>query len=178
MTVQLSQTAFLSIVLSSVEAYKKECYGLILGYRTDKQWMVEYAVPYQTAERGHSAVTPHGVRDRRVRACLSRLSIYEHLGTFHSHPSWGSLRAQAKPSRWDARMMPPGELDIIVAVNDARRPRRFHHGDRGRTLSGTVCHFALTMACYYKPPLGEAHLRRTLLRCPYAVGFEPDMALK
>src|SRR3712207_9209846 len=37
---------------SSVEAYKKECYGLILGYRTDRQWMIEYAVPYQTAERG------------------------------------------------------------------------------------------------------------------------------
>src|SRR6185503_3251293 len=114
MTVYISETAFLSIVLSSVEAYKKECYGLILGYRTDKQWRVEYAVPYQTAERGHKTVTPHGLRDRRVRNCLAQLSSYEQLGTYHSHPAWGTLRSVAKPSLLDIQSLLPGEIDLFV----------------------------------------------------------------
>ena len=178
MVVHVSQSAFLSMVLSSIEAYKKECYGLILGYRTDTQWMIEYAVPYQTAQRGHKMVTPHSVRDRRVRNCLAQLSCYEQLGTFHSHPSWGRLRAVAKPSFCDEQSLLPGDLDIIIAVNDARRPHRFRHGDRGRSLMGTVCDFSLTIASYYKPPLGEPVVRRTLIRCPYAVGFEPGQAYK
>lgn len=178
MTVYLSETAFLSIVLPSIEAYKKECYGLILGYRNDKLWRIEYAIPYQTAERGHKAVTPHGLRDRRVRSCLAQLSAYEQLGTFHSHPAWGSLRSVAKPSREDIESLQPGDLDLIVAVNDAARPRRFRHGEGGRTLTGSVCDFDLTMAAFYKPPLGEQQTRRTLIRCPYAVGFKPDVMLK
>jgi len=177
-TVYLSETAFLSIVLSSIEAYKKECYGLILGYRTDKLWRIEYAIPYQTADRGHKTVTPHGLRDRRVRACLAQLSCFEQLGTFHSHPAWGSLRAVAKPSTEDIQSLMPGDLDLIVAVNDARHPRRFRHAENGRTLTGNVSDFALTMATFYKPPMGDEQVRRTLIRCPYAVGFEPDVMLK
>jgi proteasome lid subunit RPN8/RPN11 len=178
MTVHLSQQAFLSVVLSSIEAYKKECYGLILGYNTDDGWRVEYAVPYQTAHRRHTAVTPHGVRDRRMRNCIAQLADYEILGTFHSHPAWGNLRSQAKPSDWDARMMPPGELDLIIAVNDAKRPRRFSYGDNGRILRGTVSDFSLALATFYKPPLGDSTVRRTLIRCPYALGFEPNLGLK
>jgi len=88
MTVYIYETAFLSIVLSSVEAYKKECYGLILGYRTDKQWRVEYAVPYQTAERGHKTVTPHGLRDRtqRINHAAPIQSLRLRLFDFRANP--------------------------------------------------------------------------------------------
>lgn len=182
MIVQLSQTAFLSAVLASIEAYKKECYGLILGYRTDTQWLVEYAVPYQTAARGHKLVCPHGGRDRRVRACLGELSGYDVLGTFHSHPAWGRLRAVAKPSKTDIDSMLPGELDLIIAVNDARIPRRFRYAERGRLLKGTVCDYSLTLASFYSPLYteltGEVPVRRTLIRCPYAIGFEAERARK
>ncbi len=135
MIVHLSQTAFLSVVLSSVEAYKKECYGLLLGHRTDTQWLVEYAVPYQTASRGHKMVRPHGGRDRRVRSCLMALSSYEVLGTFHSHPAWGKLRAVARPSQTDIASLLPGELDLIIAVNDARAQRRFRYAVASLTSS-------------------------------------------
>lgn len=182
MTVHLSETAFLSIILSSVEAYKKECYGLVLGFRTETQWRVEYAIPYQTAARGHTMVTPHGLRDRRVRSCLGQLCNYELLGTFHSHPAWGRLRAMAKPSKWDADMMTPGDLDIIVAVNDAHDHHGFRSGERGRVLTGTVSDFELKLAAYYKPPIvdlsSKTDVHRTLIRCPYALGFESDAVLK
>ena len=182
MIVHLSQTAFLSVVLSSIEAYKKECYGLLLGHRAETQWLVEYAVPYQTASRGHKMVRPHGQRDRRVRACLAELSAYEVLGTFHSHPAWGKLRAVAKPSKTDIASLWPGDLDLIIAVNDARISRRFRYAERGRLLKGTVSDYSLTLASFYKPPCedfsGEPPVRRTLIRCPYALGFEPHGSRK
>lgn len=182
MIVQLSESAFLSVVLASIEAYKKESYGLILGHRTARQWRVEYAVAYQTAARGHKTVTPHGLRDRRVRACLARLSDYEVLGAFHSHPAWGRLRAIARPSPTDTLSLPSGELELIVAVNDARRARRFGYRDGGRVLTGTVLDFSLSIAAFYKPPIRDFSLdspvRRTLIRCPYTLGFEPDGAMK
>lgn len=182
MVVHLSETSFLSVVLSSVEAYKKECYGLLLGHRTARQWRVEYAIPYQTAARGHSGVIPHGLRDRRVRACLSQLCDYEILGTYHSHPAWGKYRALVKPSVSDMSTLPPGELDLIIAVNDARRAYRWGYRDNGRALAGTVSSFSLKLAAYYKPPIRDFSLdlpvRRTLIRCPFALGFEPDVAPK
>ena len=187
MTIQLSHAAFLSVTLSSIEAYKKECYGLLMGYRTDTSWIVEYAVPYQTADRGHKTVTPHSVRDRRVRNCLPQLCAYEPLGTFHSHPAWGNCRALAKPSIYDVQSLAPGDIEIIVAVNDAK-PRakinaaRFRQTDRGRKLSGTVCDFALTLVAFYKPPMLEIgaapRVRCIPLRCPYAIGFDPEINWK
>ena len=182
MTVHLSQTAFLSVVLSSVEAYKKECYGLLLGHRTARQWRVEYALPYQTATRSHTAVAPHSGRDRRVRACLPQLCDFEILGTFHSHPAWGRCRALAKPSVADTRSLPPGELDLIVAVNDARRFLKWNTRDNGRALAGTVSAYSLKLAAFYKPPIRDLSLdspvRRTLIRCEYAIGFEPEVTAK
>lgn len=182
MIVHLSQSSFLSVVLSSIEAYKKECYGLLLGERTSRQWRVEYALPYQTAARGHSRVIPHGLRDRRIRACLPQLCDYEILGTFHSHPAWGRCRALAKPSPPDVSTLLPGELDLIVAVNDTRRFLKWNYRDNGRALVGTVNQFSLKIAGFYKPPIRDYSLdspiRRTLIRCEYALGFEPDAAPK
>jgi proteasome lid subunit RPN8/RPN11 len=187
MNIQLSQSAFLTVTLSSIEAYKKECYGLLLGYRTDTMWVVEYAIPYQTAERGHKAVTPHTGRDRRVRTCLGQLCNYEQLGTFHSHPAWGNCRALAKPSPEDIQTIQPGEIELIIAVNDAKRPlpvgqSRFRHTERNHVISGTVCDFSLKMATFYKPPFQEfayvPKIRRIPLRCPHAMGFLPDLNWK
>lgn len=175
MNLFISETAFLTVVLSSIEAYKKECYGLILGYTTATQWRVEFAIPYQTAERGHTMVTPHNLRDRRVRLCLEQMSSLEYLGTFHSHPAWGRCRALARPSAIDKRLMPPGELDLIVAVNDARLPQRFHFAEESRVLIGSVSEFAVRLAAFYKPPLGTNGVRRVPLQCPAALGMQPTI---
>ncbi len=112
-------------------------------------------------------VCPHGGRDQRVRACLGELASYQVLGTFHSHPAWGKLRAVAKPSQTDIASMPPGDLDLIIAVNDARIPRRFRYAERGRLLKGTVCDYSLTLAAFYNSPYaefsGQPCVRRTLI---------------
>ncbi len=171
MVTHISETAFLGLVLSSIEAFKKECYGLLLGYRTGDKIVVDYAIPYQTAERGHTMVVPNWWRDQRVRSCLQFLSHLELLGTFHSHASWGMLRARAILSEWDAQTVDEGNVEIIVAVNDVLRRSRWRIIDHGRQLTGSLSDYALTLAAYYRDG-NQRRPFRTQIRCPYALGFQ------
>ena len=45
--VYLSDKAFLGLVLSAIEVYKKECMGALLGYNAYNRIVVKYAIPYQ-----------------------------------------------------------------------------------------------------------------------------------
>jgi len=51
MRVYLSENAFVDLLLSSAEVYKKECLGFLLGYRLEDRFIVEHAFSFQTADR-------------------------------------------------------------------------------------------------------------------------------
>jgi hypothetical protein len=54
----LSESAFMGLILSSIEVYKKECLGLLLGYKLEDRFIVEYTVAYQSAKRMRNGVSP------------------------------------------------------------------------------------------------------------------------
>ncbi len=56
MRVYLSENAFLDLLLSSAEVYKKECLGFLLGYKLEDRFIVEHAFSVQTANRRHKGV--------------------------------------------------------------------------------------------------------------------------
>ena len=50
MEVYISANAFWALLISAIEVYKKECFGLLLGYRDNSNiYIVEHAISYQTA---------------------------------------------------------------------------------------------------------------------------------
>ena len=55
MIAYVSQSAFWGLLISAVEVYKRECFGLLIGYRDRKgpeqRYIIEHAVPYQSAGR-------------------------------------------------------------------------------------------------------------------------------
>jgi proteasome lid subunit RPN8/RPN11 len=61
--VWLGAVPFITIVAASVETYKKECCGLLLGYRSWSHWdktrraLVEQAYQFQTSKRSRYSVT-------------------------------------------------------------------------------------------------------------------------
>jgi len=85
MDVILEQEAFLGLIISAVETYKKECFGSLLGYGTRNRIIVELAVPSQVAERAFVKVDPDWKRLSQSEEILKQLSTLEHLGYFHSH---------------------------------------------------------------------------------------------
>ena len=87
MTAYISQNAFWGLLISAVEVYKRECFGLLIGYRDRKgpgeMYIVEHAVPFQSAGRRHKGVVSNPRAHRRIERFLEttpQLSVIGKLG--------------------------------------------------------------------------------------------------
>jgi len=99
MEVYISSNAFWALLISTVEVYKRECFGLLLGYRdTNNIYIVEHAISYQTANRRHTSVEKNGRASRRMEKFLANLPHLSLIGEFHSHTGWGDLKGVANLS--------------------------------------------------------------------------------
>ena len=100
MITYISQNAFWGLLISAVEVYKRECFGLLIGYRDrkgggfggrhaspgsvseapdslrrradDEMYIVEHALPYQTARRRHRGVTSNPRAHKRIDRFLRK----------------------------------------------------------------------------------------------------------
>jgi len=122
MEVYISSNAFWALLISAVEVYKKECFGLLLGYRdTNNIYIVEHALSYQTANRRHTSVEKNGRASRRIEKFLANLPHLSLIGDFHSHTGWGDLKGVGNLSTQDLIDMIHGNLYVIIVANDKRR---------------------------------------------------------
>ncbi len=168
----LNLPAFLAIVSSSVEAFKKETIGYLIGVKGENKFIVEYAIPYQTAESGFAHVAVDSKRVERVNAILRRFSEgLEYIGDFHSHTIFGDTPARIVPSPEDLMTTVAGELNIICAVNNKKRSVKWYEDKRG-ILVGTVDEYHIEIGGYYvpKPAIGKKY-RRVKIRCPAITGL-------
>jgi proteasome lid subunit RPN8/RPN11 len=180
-TAYISQNAFWGLLISAVEVYKKECFGLLIGYRDRKNgeemYIVEHAIPYQTAGRRHKGVVNNPRAHRRIERFLRNMPHLSVIGDFHSHTMWGYSRAASSPSETDLDGMAPENVYVIVSVNDRLREVPFNYNDDG-SLSGTTDDHYFRLTAYTVTASGEP--RRTPILCPYAIGFDarPLRAIK
>ena len=82
MKVFLSEAAFMGLILSSIEVYKRECLGILLGYKLEDRFIVEYSIAYQSAKRMRNGVSSNHLRHTRIEKVLSRFDRLELLGDF------------------------------------------------------------------------------------------------
>jgi len=165
----LTESAFLGIIISSVEVYKKECLGVLLGHREVDRLTVQYAIPYQSAKRRAKSVEPNLTRAVRCIEELPHLSHLNHLGYFHSHTQYGQTKARPEPSEQDLSSMAVGHLEIIVAINEAKRSQDWTINRRGY-LSGAATDHSFSMAAYYFHEQKRVWQHMEIV-CPYAVGL-------
>jgi len=81
----IHKAPFVTMIVSAVEVYPKECLGVLFGYRTQHTAIVEQAFCYQTAERTGTTVEVEESRELCCRDMLQKLTSLEPLGDFHSH---------------------------------------------------------------------------------------------
>jgi proteasome lid subunit RPN8/RPN11 len=169
----ISQNAFWGLLISAVEVYKKECFGLLIGYRDrkgdDDMYIVEHAIPYQTAGRRHKGVVSNPRAHRRIERFLTNMPHLSVIGDFHSHTMWGYSRAASGPSDVDLEGMAPQNVYLIVSINDRLREVPFNYNDDG-SLSGTTNDHYFRLTAYTVTESREA--RRMAILCPYAIGFD------
>jgi len=169
MEVYISSNAFWALLISAIEVYKKECFGLLLGYRdAGNSYIVEHAISYQTANRRHTSVEKNGRASRRIEKFLANLPHLSLIGDFHSHTAWGDLKSVGNLSTQDVIDMVHGNLYVVIVANDRRRSGAWQYNGDG-TLSGTVDDYHFRLGGYY---LDEySRVKRANLFCPYAIGF-------
>ena len=172
MEAYLGLPSFLTIVSSSVEVFRKEAIGYLIGFKGEGKFIVEYAIPYQTAESTHSSATVDENRVVRINEILGELSqSLEYIGVFHSHTVYGDLPGTVLPSGIDLFSTVPGELNIICAGNLKKKSARWRETRRG-ILTGTVGGYRIEIGGHY---VARAHIgrsyKRMAIRCPSVTGI-------
>jgi proteasome lid subunit RPN8/RPN11 len=165
--VHIKERAFLSMVLASVEVYRQETLGLLLGYVSAKGYVVEYGIPYQTAMKGYSWVAPKPKTSARMAEILKQMPINV-IGDYHSHTQWGDSLGEPVPSGEDIADMEMGQVYIIVAVNDKTRKRRWHHTKKG-TIKGTLSDYEIEIGAHICPKRYKTKSLKII--CPSATGL-------
>jgi hypothetical protein len=169
MDVYISSNAFWALLISTIEVYKRECFGILLGYRDSSNiYIIEHALSYQTAHRKHTSVEKNGRASKRIQKFLQSIPHLSMVGDFHSHTGWGDLKGVGVPSVQDVSDMTPEELSIIIVANDKRRTGPWQYNGDG-TLSGTVDNYHFRIGAYYLD--GFSRSKRANIYCPYAIGF-------
>jgi proteasome lid subunit RPN8/RPN11 len=167
MEVYLSENAFIGLLVSTIEVYRRECFGILLGHSTPDRVFVEFAVPYQTANRKYREVHIDWKRSQRVEEAVRTTTRWECVGDYHSHAKYGPSRATTQLSKDDRQFFSDGTIGIVVAVNDISKRRPWGYM-RGGTVSGSVNGYSIRIAAYYK---SNDHIEKTPVICPYAIGF-------
>jgi len=169
MDVYISANAFWALLVSAIEVYKKECFGILLGYRDSSNiYILEHALSHQTARRMHGSVEKNRRASKRIQNFLGRIPHLSLVGDFHSHTGWGDLKGVGNPSQQDITDMTPENISVILVVNDKRRASPWQYNGDG-TLSGTVDQYHFRIGAYYLD--ANKKTRRANIFCPYAIGF-------
>jgi proteasome lid subunit RPN8/RPN11 len=170
MDVYISANAFWALLISAIEVYKKECFGILLGYRDSSNiYIVEHALSYQTARRTHGSVDRNKRASKRIQNFLESIPHLSFVGDFHSHTGWGDLKGVSNPSEQDISDMKAEVVSMIIVVNDKRRSLPWQYNGDG-ALSGTVDNYHFKIGAYYLDG-SDGKTRKANIFCPYAIGF-------
>ena len=168
MKVYLSENAFIDILLSSAEVYRKECLGFLLGYRLEDRFIVEHAFSFQTANRKHKAVVVHEKNHKKIAPILSRLDKLQIIGDFHSHTQFGPSKGLPIPSEEDIAGMKQDQIYVIVAINNNEKTLDWGE-NRDGTISGSVGDVFFKVSAYFIKEGKKT--KRAKIHCPFPPGF-------
>lgn len=169
MRVYLSENAFIDLLLSSAEVYKRECLGYLLGYRLEDRFIVEHAFSFQTASRRHKGVIYHHKNHRKIEPILKKFDKLQIIGDFHSHTQFGDAKGLPIPSGEDLQGMKAENIYLIIAINN--REKKMDWGEnRDGTVSGSVGRFFFKISAYFMNG-NKKNARRARIHCPFPPGF-------
>ena len=166
----VKERAFWSMVLSAIEVYHLETLGLLLGLKGEDTFIVEYAIPYQTAHKAKTWVSPNEKRASRLKRIVHLLPV-DVIGDYHSHTELGNSKALPHPSGDDIADMEAGKAYLILAVNECNRTVEWHNNTDG-SISGTLGGYHIRITAHEYVKKGWRHYKNMVIICPSAVGLK------
>ncbi|MDI6739325.1 MAG: Mov34/MPN/PAD-1 family protein [Candidatus Edwardsbacteria bacterium] len=165
MQVFISESAFWGLLVSAIEVYKKESYGLLLGHRDGNNFMVVHAVACQKAERHSTWVKAREKSYARIVNFFSQLPSLYLVGDFHSHP-----QHEVTLSDEDISTMEQGRVYITIEIKDKAKDKYWSYNEDG-TISGTTNSWFIKIAAFSLDPETKKPKMADVL-CPFAIGFD------
>jgi proteasome lid subunit RPN8/RPN11 len=156
--------AFVNMLVSSLEVYKKEAYGILLGKRSGSDYIIRQAFTYQSAKRHYDWVVVDPKRRNRIDLLLRHLLKYQFIGDYHSHIDWPSHLSNEDKREMREEEIP---LSLLLLVKDASRRSKWRFLASDQSLTGTVAdrYFVKLWAFEYDPE--EGRIRKLRVRCPF-----------
>ncbi len=151
--------ALINMLVSSIEVYKKEALGILLGIKRGKNYHIRYAVNFQKAKRGYESIDIDDRTEKRINSLLGRVSKYRLMGDFHSHPD-----GPYKLSLTDKKDMRDKSTDvsILVVVKKGKKPKKWTYVNR--QLQGSVDGYYVTIQGYEH---SKGKIRKIPVKAPY-----------
>ena len=169
MKVYLSENAFMGLLLSGAEVFKKESLGYLLGYRLHDRFIIEYAFSLQTARRKRRGVIFHHRDKKKIEPILSKFVKLQIVGDFHSHTPYGDEKGIPVPSAEDVKGMEKDNLYIIIAINELNSTKPWKE-NRDGSISGSMGNFFFKISAYFSPDNASVPLRSRIF-CPFPPGL-------
>ncbi|MBI4162606.1 MAG: Mov34/MPN/PAD-1 family protein [Candidatus Aenigmarchaeota archaeon] len=152
--------ALINMLVSSIEVYKKEALGMLLGVKRGKTYYIRYAINFQKAKRGYESIDIDDRTEKRINSLLTRVSKYRLVGDFHSHPD-----GPYKLSLTDKKDMKETATDVSVLVvieKGYKKPKRWKYTNR--QLQGSVDGYYVTVQGYEH---SKGKIKKIPVKAPY-----------
>jgi proteasome lid subunit RPN8/RPN11 len=159
------------MILSCVEIFKREALGYLIGYKTPELFIVEHAIPFQTAKRGYVWAEVPEKRLERVRELAERFRThFDIIGDFHSHAQLGDSPGTPEPSGDDIASMEKGKVYLIVAINKCGEEECLKwHNTETLTLKGSIRGYIIEIAAFELQ--GKTKCVKIPVYAPFATGI-------
>jgi len=160
----LRNSAFVNMLVSTLEVYKKESYGILMGRKRGKDYVVKQAFTYQSAKRHYDWVVMDPRRRNRIDTLLKTIMSYRFLGDYHSHIDWPDHLSDADKKEMKEQEIP---LSLLLLVKDTNRRRKWRFMASDCSLTGTVAdrYFVKLYAFEYDPD--RKKIRKLRVKCAY-----------
>lgn len=127
-TVHVRREAFLNMILSSAEIFKRECLGIIFGHsptRSRNHFLITNVIDIKGVKvRLNKEVEQSQKSDKILKKIFEQAgSIFRPLGSFHSHPEWGPQKGVAEMGDADIKNMSTEKekLTFIIAISSRKK---------------------------------------------------------
>jgi hypothetical protein len=199
--VHIAETAFLSILVSAIEAFpskyegkKKprnsfqegEVYGLLFGQRLSKNnsnvHHISIATPMQIlSDRTPDTVSPSKRHRERINSVIQAFPMYQFLGTFHSHPyrkdeyrgigSSDCSPVDEQSALKDASSLGYEIIEVIIGLTYLDKSMKIVPDNRWPCIQNYCGKYKYSLAAYYTNTEERNLSEVDNLICPFASGI-------
>lgn len=131
--------ALMTLILSSIEVYSRETFGILLGTERGSVCKVMRAVPYLTAQRDYEYTSIDATREKRINSIIAFLTTHKVIGDYHSHPNGPRVL-----SRHDKKVLSnlhEGHLAMLVEVErilPSQKNKKWKNNHRDVSICGPI----------------------------------------